>query len=109
MSIRGTWSALTPTSTPISRRQRSSGDFSRQVEVEPNTEAGLVAAQYNLVLGRINAETRKRAVPIIAMSAHVFRTEIDEHLKAGMGAFIAEALDTVESIERAKAEVHHAQ
>jgi CheY-like chemotaxis protein len=38
------------------------------------------------------AEERKSAVPIIAMSAHVFRTEIDEHLKAGMDAFIGKPI-----------------
>jgi CheY-like chemotaxis protein len=38
------------------------------------------------------AEARKRDVPIIAMSAHVFRTEIDEHLKAGMDAFIGKPI-----------------
>jgi two-component system, OmpR family, sensor histidine kinase TorS len=38
------------------------------------------------------AETRKSQVPIIAMSAHVFRTEIDEHLKAGMDAFIGKPI-----------------
>jgi two-component system, OmpR family, sensor histidine kinase TorS len=38
------------------------------------------------------AEARKSAVPIIAMSAHVFRTEIDEHLRAGMDAFIGKPI-----------------
>jgi two-component system, OmpR family, sensor histidine kinase TorS len=38
------------------------------------------------------AEARKSQVPIIAMSAHVFRTEIDEHLKAGMDAFIGKPI-----------------
>ncbi len=34
----------------------------------------------------------KRAVPIIAMSAHVFTSEIDEHLQAGMNAFIGKPM-----------------
>ncbi len=34
----------------------------------------------------------KRAVPIIAMSAHVFSSEIDDHLKAGMNAFIGKPM-----------------
>jgi two-component system, OmpR family, sensor histidine kinase TorS len=38
------------------------------------------------------AEVRKSQVPIIAMSAHVFRTEIDEHLEAGMDAFIGKPI-----------------
>jgi len=40
--------------------QRRSGDFSRRVPVEPETEAGRIARQYNLVLGEVNRETRKR-------------------------------------------------
>ncbi|RMF85518.1 MAG: TMAO reductase system sensor histidine kinase/response regulator TorS [Planctomycetota bacterium] len=34
------------------------------------------------------SDPTKRAVPIIAVSAHVFTSEIDAHLKAGMNAFV---------------------
>jgi Amt family ammonium transporter len=41
-------------------RQRRDGDFDRMVPVEPETEAGRIARQYNLVLGKVNTETRRR-------------------------------------------------
>lgn len=50
------------------------------------------------------ADETKRRVPIIAMSAHVFRTEIDEHLKAGMNAFIGKPISP-ERLERVMADV----
>ena len=37
--------------------QRTSGDYTRPVTVEPNTEVGQIAGQYNLVLATINRET----------------------------------------------------
>jgi len=40
--------------------QRRSGDFTKRVPVEPETEAGRIARQYNLVLNQVNRETRKR-------------------------------------------------
>ena len=40
--------------------QRRQGDFTRSVAVEQQTEAGLIAAQYNQVLDRVRAETDKR-------------------------------------------------
>ena len=41
-------------------RQRRRGDFSKPVPVEPHTEAGRIARQYNQVLRRFNAETERR-------------------------------------------------
>ncbi len=41
---------------------------------------------------RAMGEPSKRKVPIIAMSAHVFTSEIDEHLRAGMDAFIGKPI-----------------
>ena len=38
------------------------------------------------------ADPAKRALPIIAMSAHVFASEIDDHLRAGMDAFIGKPM-----------------
>ncbi len=40
--------------------QRKAGDFSQPVSVEPNTEIGQIAQQYNRVLADINAEQRQR-------------------------------------------------
>ena len=40
--------------------QRRDGDFSRPVSVEPHTEVGQIAQQYNRVLADINAEQRQR-------------------------------------------------
>ncbi len=41
-------------------RQRLDADFGKHVEVEPDTEAGQIAAQYNMVLDKFNFETQKR-------------------------------------------------
>jgi ammonium transporter len=38
--------------------QRASGDFARPVRVEPNTEVGQIAAQYNRVVSGIDRRTR---------------------------------------------------
>ncbi len=53
---------------------------------------------------RALADAEKRAVPIIAMSAHVFTSEIDEHLRAGMNAFIGKPMSP-ERLEAVLAEV----
>ena len=39
---------------------RLDGDFSRPVPVEPHTEVGQIAAEYNQVLDRVNAEIQRR-------------------------------------------------
>lgn len=41
-------------------RQRQDGDFSRPVDIEPETEAGTIAMQYNMVLEKFNSETQRR-------------------------------------------------
>jgi len=41
-------------------RQRMDGDFSRPVDIEPETEAGTIAIQYNMILDKFNAETNRR-------------------------------------------------
>ena len=41
-------------------KQRQSGDFSQHVGVEPHTEVGQIARQYNRILDEINAESAKR-------------------------------------------------
>ena len=40
--------------------QRSTSDFSQPVSVEPHTEIGQIAQQYNRVLADINAEQQRR-------------------------------------------------
>jgi Amt family ammonium transporter len=40
---------------------RNRGDFTRLVAVEPNTEVGQIAAEYNRVLARVNDEMQSRA------------------------------------------------
>jgi two-component system sensor histidine kinase TorS len=53
---------------------------------------------------RALADEKKSRVPIIAMSAHVFRSEIDEHLQSGMNAFVGKPISP-ERLERVLAEV----
>ena len=53
---------------------------------------------------RALADAGKRRVPIIAMSAHVFTSEIDAHLRAGMDAFIGKPMSP-ERLEQVLAEV----
>ena len=38
------------------------------------------------------ADSRKRDIPIVAVSAHVFKSEIDEQLKAGMDGFLGKPI-----------------
>ena len=47
--------------------QRQTNDFSRHVSVEPHTEIGQIARQYNRVLDDINAETRRREAAMQAL------------------------------------------
>ncbi|HSK39917.1 MAG TPA: ammonium transporter [Arenibaculum sp.] len=48
-------------------RQRHDGDFSRPVEIDPETEAGQIAVFYNRVLDRVRDETRKREKAVVDM------------------------------------------
>ncbi|MCC9605019.1 ammonium transporter [Blastopirellula sp. JC732] len=43
------------------QRQRSQGDFSQDVHVEPHTEVGQIAAEYNRVLAKVNCEMKQRS------------------------------------------------
>ncbi|MFO0896589.1 MAG: ammonium transporter [Pirellulales bacterium] len=56
-------------------RQREDGDFSRRVVVEPHTEVGQVAAEYNRVLDRVNQEisTREQAVAMLRRAEEKYR------------------------------------
>lgn len=42
------------------QRHRDEGDFSQQVHIEPHTEVGQIAAEYNRVLTRVNSEMQHR-------------------------------------------------
>ncbi|NNE12732.1 MAG: PAS domain S-box protein [Ilumatobacter sp.] len=48
-------------------RQRTSGDYSEPVRVEPHTEVGQIARQYNRVLDAINETTAEREVALVAL------------------------------------------
>ncbi|MDX1947561.1 MAG: ammonium transporter [Pirellulaceae bacterium] len=50
-------------------QQRRLGDFSSQVHVEPHTEVGQIAAEYNRVLERVNAEIQAREEACSALRA----------------------------------------
>ncbi|UUO08376.1 ammonium transporter [Blastopirellula sp. J2-11] len=43
------------------QRQRNLGDFSEDVHVEPHTEVGQIAAEYNRVLAKVNSEMKQRS------------------------------------------------
>lgn len=47
--------------------QRAQGDFSRPVSVEPHTEVGQIARQYNRVLDAINTESSRREAAAAAL------------------------------------------
>ncbi|MGI9622350.1 MAG: ammonium transporter [Acidimicrobiales bacterium] len=47
--------------------QARSGDYATPVRVEPNTEVGQIARQYNVVLDGINSETRRREAAVVAL------------------------------------------
>ncbi|MGI9556425.1 MAG: ammonium transporter, partial [Solirubrobacterales bacterium] len=47
--------------------QRSRGDFSQAVHVEPHTEVGQIAEQYNNVLADINEESARREAAVAAL------------------------------------------
>ena len=46
---------------------RAQGDFTHAVEVEPHTEVGQIATEYNRVLDRVNTEVQKRESAIKAL------------------------------------------
>ena len=50
-------------------RQRVDADFTKPVDVEPETEAGRIALQYNLILDRFNEETLRREKAVKEMRA----------------------------------------
>ena len=63
---------------------RAQGNFTRSVEVEPHTEIGQIATEYNRVLDRVNAETHQReeALQALRESQEEIRLIIDHALDA---------------------------
>jgi Amt family ammonium transporter len=49
--------------------QRRTGDYSKPLTVEPNTEIGQIATQYNEVLAAINLQTERREAAVEALEA----------------------------------------
>jgi Amt family ammonium transporter len=65
--------------------QRASGRFDQQVHVEPHTEVGQIAEQYNRVLLRINEEIARRESAVRqAQEAETRYREIFEHSVGGI-------------------------
>ncbi len=69
--------------------QRIKGDFSQPVTIEPHTEVGQIATEYNRVLDQVNTEAQKRECAIRA-----FRENRDE-----MRLIIDHALDGIIGID----------
>ena len=69
--------------------QRRSGDFSEKVHVEPHTEVGQIAAEYNRVLDRVTSEIEERQAAKDALVHSERRTRL----------IIDTALDGVISID----------
>ena len=63
---------------------REQGDLTQLVEVEPHTEVGQIATEYNRVLERVNAETHQReeAIQALRESQEEIRLIIDHALDA---------------------------
>lgn len=81
--------------------QRQRGDFSSPVDVEPDTEAGQIASQYNMVLEKFNSETQKReAAMLVAQAANKtksrFLANVSHELRTPLNAIMgfAESLQT---------------
>ena len=77
--------------------QRGTGDFSRHVPVEPDTEVGLIAAQYNRVLDKMSYESkrlddeRQRAVTAehnVREAKDKYRSLVEQSL---LGVYIVQA------------------
>lgn len=69
--------------------QRQSGDFSHQVQVEPHTEIGQIASQYNRVLERVTEEAANAQSMTQLLQESRFRTR----------AIVESALDCIISVD----------
>lgn len=70
--------------------QQQQGDFSSRVKVEPFTEAGQIAQQYNRVLQRVNQEISQRQRALDAFQASETRK----------GAILNSSLDCIVTIDK---------
>ena len=68
-------------------QQRTSGEFTRPVEIEPHDEVGPIAAQYNRVLERVNQETERRESLTAELRASEERAR--RTIEAALDAFIS--------------------
>jgi Amt family ammonium transporter len=82
-------------------KQRQQADFSTPVEVEPETEAGQIAGQYNMVLEKFNSETERREAAMqVAIDANRtksrFLANVSHELRTPLNAIMgfAESLTT---------------
>ena len=66
---------------------RAEGDFTQLVEVEPHTEVGQIATEYNRVLDRVNEETQQRenAIKALKENRDEIRLIIDHALDGIIG------------------------
>ncbi len=74
--------------------QERQGDFSSSVLVEPHTEAGLFAEQYNKVRQRFNAEVRKREQTANALEEAKTEAELANATKSQFLASMSHELRT---------------
>jgi ammonium transporter len=77
-------------------QQRQSNDFSQHVSVEPHTEIGQIAHQYNRVLDGINAETRRREAAMSALERKTASLDLLRRISAAANraSEIEEAMQT---------------
>jgi Amt family ammonium transporter len=89
----GASSALT-TLLEQMHRQSTSGDFQRNVPVDEGTEAGEIAAQYNMVLEKFRAETSKREQAVRAFQTAKEQAESANAAKSHFLASMSHELRT---------------
>ncbi len=63
---------------------RRTGDYSRSVTVEPHTEAGRIAQQYNRVLVTVNEEKREREAAVAALRERSASLELLQQITAAV-------------------------
>ncbi len=75
-------------------RQSTSGDFARNVPVDEGTEAGEIAAQYNMVLEKFRTETAKREQAVRAVHKAKEQAESANAAKSNFLASMSHELRT---------------
>jgi Amt family ammonium transporter len=89
----GASSALTSLLAQM-HRQSTDGDFQRNVPVEEGTEAGEIAAQYNMVLEKFRTETSKREAAVRAFRQAKEQAESANQAKSHFLASMSHELRT---------------